>query len=166
MLKKTPRIGTIYIGADHAGFTLKEKIKTWLIKEGFAVIDKGNAKMDMQDDYPDFGVKVARAVQKGKHSGTWLQQTKGILICGSSQGVCIVANKFKEIRAVTPTTISEAQKTREHNNANVICLSGWKQTPDKAQALILAWLETSFGGEPRHERRVKKIMDVEHHTCI
>lgn len=159
------RIGKIYIGADHAGFTLKEKLKKWLTSEGFTVVDKGNTKMNMQDDYPDYGAKVAQAVQKGPSKGTWIQQAKGILVCGSSQGVAITANKFKGIRAVTPNTISEAQKTREHNNANVICLSGWKQTPDKAQKLILAWLETGFSAEPRHARRVKKISIIEEKVC-
>lgn len=163
MLKK---VGCIYVGSDHAGFTLKEKIKKWLTDEGFKVVDKGNKKLDMDDDYPDFGALVALAVQKGEHAGTWLQQSKGILICGSSQGVCIVANKFKSIRAVTPTSVSEARKTREHNNANVICLSGWKQTPDRAQKIILAWLETGFGGIDRHERRVKKILSIEKETCV
>ncbi len=155
------KIGKIYIGSDHAGFTLKEKLKTWLVSEGFVVVDKGNMTLMMDDDYPDFGARVALAVSKGVQKGTWLQQDKGILVCGSSQGVCITANKFKGIRAVTPTTVSEAQKTREHNNANVICLSGWRQTPDRAQKIILSWLETSFGGVHRHERRVAKISQWE-----
>ena len=161
---KKEKIGKIYIGADHAGFTLKEKIKKWLEKEGFPVVDKGNKKMMMTDDYPDFGKRVGSAVSKGNHKGTWLQQDKGLLFCGSSEGVCIVANKFRNVRAVTPTTVSETQKTREHNNSNVLCLSGWKQTPDKAKKLILTWLDTGFGGTKRHERRVKKITAIENET--
>jgi len=163
-LKKAGKIGKIYVGADHAGFTLKEKMKKWLTKEGFAVVDKGHAELVMTDDYPDYGKKVGKAVSKGNHEGTWLQQDKGILFCGSSEGVCIVANKFRNVRAVTPTTLSETIKTREHNNSNVLCLSGWKQTPDKAKKFILAWLDTGFGGIKRHERRVSKISKIEDET--
>ncbi|MAG11454.1 MAG: ribose-5-phosphate isomerase [Parcubacteria group bacterium] len=161
---KKEKIGKIYIGADHAGFTLKEKIKKWLEKEGFPVVDKGNKKMVMTDDYPDFGSRVGKAVSNGNHKGTWLQQDKGLLFCGSSEGVCIVANKYRSVRAVTPTTVSETIKTREHNNSNVLCLSGWKQTPDKAKKLILAWLDSGFGGTKRHERRVNKIAKIEDET--
>lgn len=144
----------IILGADHNGFKLKEHLKSFLVKKGFQVLDKGNKKLVKTDDYPKYGLLVAKEISKRTNA-------KGILLCGSSQGVCIVANKLKGVRAVSAETVAEAKKTREHNDANVLCLSGWRLTKDKAQKLVTAWLNASFSKAPRHRRRVKEIQSIE-----
>lgn len=147
----------IYLGADHAGFKLKEEMKKHLKKEGYAVIDKGNTKLVMTDDYPDYGYAVAKAVAEAKG------KAMGILFCGSAQGICIAANKVKGIRAVAVVNERDAKATREHNDANVLCLSGWNMPGKKAEKIIKAWLKTEFTYEPRHVRRIRKIISIEQH---
>jgi ribose 5-phosphate isomerase B len=144
----------IYLGSDHAGFKLKQQIKTYLDKTKAPYEDLGNLKLQSDDDYPDYGYEVAKAVAENKNS-------KGILICGSSYGVCIVANKVKNIRAVSVFTSQEAKLSREHNNANVLCLSGWDLSPSKTKQIIKIWLNTKFSPAKRHQRRVKKIQNIE-----
>jgi len=147
----------IYIGADHGGFKLKEHVKKYLRKLKYKVIDKGNTKLIMTDDYPDYGYKVAKAVQKVKGDA------KGILFCGSAEGICIAANKVKGIRAVAVWNQKNAKLSRQHNNANVICLAGWDLDPKKADKIVKTWLETDFTFDPRHVRRLKKINSIEKH---
>lgn len=148
--------GTLHLGADHAGFELKEQLKDYLEKNGYDLYDEGAHTLDKSDDYPDYALKVAREVTDNPDS-------KGILCCGSAQGMCIAANKVPGIRAVSPATIKEATLTRTHNNANVLCLAGWSITLAKAKRLVDAWLAANFSNEPRHVRRLKKITDLENH---
>lgn len=143
----------IYIGADHAGFELKEKIKKWWEKEGIPYIDIGAHEFNPEDDYPDFAEIVAKKVAQ--------TESLGILICGSAQGMCIAANKIKGARAVIPSSLKEVRLTRQHNNANIICLSGWFNNFHKARKMIKCFLTTSFSAEPKHVRRVKKIKKLE-----
>ncbi len=143
----------VYIGADHAGFLLKEKIKRWLVSKKIPVEDLGNLKLDKKDDYPDYALKVARKIV--------LEKSKGILCCGSSQGVCVTANKVRGVRAVAPTTMNETQLAREHLDANVICLSGWNTPDSLARKMIGQFLQTPFSGEERHVRRINKITKIE-----
>ena len=144
----------LYIGADHAGFKLKEQIKKYLLAQKVKFADLGNFKLDKNDDYPDFGYKVAKAVAKNKDS-------KGILICGTSFGVCIVANKVKGIRAVSISNLKDARLSRQHNDANILCLSGWDLKLDMAQKIIKVWLNTKFSGAARHIRRINLIKKIE-----
>lgn len=144
----------IYIGADHAGFKLKEKIKEFLIKKGKEVKDLGNTIFDKNDDYPDYGYVVTKAVSKNKNS-------KGILFCGSSYGICIVANKVKGIRAVSISTIKDAKLSREHNDANILCLPGWGFKENLAKKIVITWLKTNFSNKKRHKRRIDKIKRIE-----
>ena len=143
----------IYVGADHAGFKLKEKIKPYLEKLGYQVKDFGNWVFDKKDDYPDFAHKVALAVKKTKNPG--------ILFCGSSEGMCIAANKVKGIRAVSIDSVKLAKKTRTDDDANVLCLSGWYLKPDLAKKIIKVWLGTKFSKAKRHVRRLNKIKRIE-----
>ena len=113
----------------------------------------GNKKYSPRDDYPDFAKEVAHAVVKTK--------SLGILFCGSAQGMCIAANKIKGIRAAIPSSSKEACLAREHNNANIICLSGWYTRFRKATKMIKIFLETLFSQEPRHIRRLNKIKKLE-----
>jgi len=152
---------TVQIGADHAGFALKEHLKKFLQQKRYIVKDLGSHKLVKGDDYPDYAAKVARAVQR---KGT------GILVCGSAEGICIAANKFKGIRAVPVWTVQNAKLSREHNDANVLCLSGGKMkkrvagvglTDSQAEKIVIAWLKTQFSGAERHVRRIKKIARLE-----
>lgn len=150
----------IYLGADHAGFRLKEKIKSWLKVEKITFEDLGNLVYDKNDDYPDFAERVGRKVVKDK--------TKGILLCGSAEGICIAANKIKGVRAVNPQNILQAKLSRADNDANILCLAGGgmlKPIPGiplaKAKEMILTFLRTPFSREQRHVRRLNKIKRLE-----
>jgi RpiB/LacA/LacB family sugar-phosphate isomerase len=143
----------ICIGSDHAGFLLKEKVKGWLEQKKIPFVDLGNLKLDPRDDYPDFAAAVARLAVK--------QKTKGILFCGSAEGVCIAANKIKGARAVNPSTVKLAKLSREHNDANILCLSGWFGDPSTSKRMITIFLKTPFSKALRHRRRVDKIKKME-----
>ena len=147
-------INRIYLGSDHAGFKLKEEIKIWLSKKKIPFEDLGNIKLEKTDDYPDYAEKVALKVSKSK-------KVIGVLCCGSAQGMCITANKIKGVRAGIPTTIKESKLLREHNNANIICLSGWGMESTLVKKMVTKFMNTEFSKEPRHKRRVKKIKSVE-----
>src|SRR3989304_740007 len=146
---------TIFLGSDHAGFKLKQAIKEYLIKNGFAIKDLGNHNLSPLDDYPDYAEKVAEAVQKN------LKSNKGILICGSGQGVCMTANKFKGIRAALGYSVAAAKQSRAPGDSNILCLSGLELSQDQAKKIINAWLKENFSGEARHKRRLEKIAKIE-----
>ena len=152
----------IYLASDHAGFELKEAIKPYLQEKGYDVEDVGAHTIDKDDDYPDYGYPAAKAVAES--SG----EAKGILFCGAAEGICIVANKVKGIRAVAVWSEINARLSREDNDANVLCLSGGgKLDPipglsvDEAKKIIDIWLSTDFSGEERHKRRIEKISKLE-----
>lgn len=161
----------LYLGADHGGFMLKEKIKLFLKKKGHSFEDMGNKKFVKTDDYPDYGYKVAKKVAREKEaaankvrmvsSSKKEEEAKGILFCGSAEGICIAANKVKGIRAVAVWSARDAKLSRKHNDANILCLSGWHLAPKKAEKIIIAWLKTEFIKEPRHIRRINKIKKIE-----
>lgn len=141
----------IYIGADHAGFTLKEEVKRWLNEWGEAFEDVGAHALDQNDDYPDYAFAVAERV------ATSPQGNRGILACGSGHGVCIAANKVRGIHAVTLDDPEQARLAREHGNTNVICLSSWRSAPEQLREVLRVWLATPFSGAERHARRLEKI---------
>jgi ribose 5-phosphate isomerase B len=142
----------IALGADHAGFELKEKIKQHLLNKGIAVDDRGTDSADSVD-YPDYARVVGEEVA-GK------QADRGILVCGTGIGMSMGANKVPGIRAAKVNSESEAQLSREHNDANILALGA--RVLDEATALRIVdrWLETPFLGG-RHQRRVDKIMAIE-----
>jgi ribose 5-phosphate isomerase B len=142
----------IALGSDHAGYDLKEKVKGFLCGMGIDVHDAGTESKDSVD-YPDFAKKVAVQVRDGKVD-------RGILMCGTGVGVCIAANKVRGIRAVLASDPEIARLSRQHNDANVLCLAGWFTDAKKAQELVHIWLETDFDGG-RHQRRLEKIQKLE-----
>ncbi len=144
----------IYLGSDHAGFKLKEQIKKTLDKKKLKYEDLGNLKFQEGDDYPQYAYKVAKAVAKDKNA-------KGVLICGTSYGMCIVANKVKGARAVSVKTPQEAVEIRKHNNANIMCLPGWGFTGSKAQKVLDKFLNTKFEDKTRRIRRLNEIKKIE-----
>lgn len=141
----------VFIGADHNGYELKEKVAAYLRDRGYKVVDKGNEHMDPTDDFPQYGALVATEVLANKES-------LGILICGSGQGVCIAANRFKGIRAALAWDTQEAKAARNDDDANVLCLPAREmQDFSKTQSIIDAFLDTPFAGASRFERRIKQL---------
>jgi ribose 5-phosphate isomerase B len=139
----------IAIGSDHAGFKLKEQIKTYLKNKGIGIKDFGTTSEE-SCDYPDFAYPAAKAVAGGKFD-------RGILICGSGVGMTIVANKVAGIRAVNAYDIEIAKQSRLHGDCNVLCLAGRKMKREKALKIVDVWLKTPFSNEERHLRRLRKI---------
>jgi ribose 5-phosphate isomerase B len=137
----------VHIGADHAGFDLKEKIKL-LLSDKYEVLDYGTYSRDSVD-YPDYAHPVADAVEK--HEGDF-----GILICGSANGVAMAANKHKQIRAAICWLPEIAELARLHNNANVVCIPARFVSTEMAEQIVQTFMSTSFEGG-RHEKRVNKI---------
>ena len=142
----------IALGSDHAGFDLKRRIAEFLSRTGLEVDDLGTFSTESVD-YPDFAEQVARAVRDGRAD-------RGILVCGSGIGVCITANKVAGIRAALATEPVAARLSREHNDANVLCLPGRFMQEPAAEEVVRTWLETPFAGG-RHERRIAKITELE-----
>jgi len=142
----------IAIGADHAGFELKNQLSEVLRQTGHEVCDFGTNSAESAD-YPDYAVRVAKAVAFGTVE-------RGVLVCGSGVGMSIAANKVHGIRAALGVTLEEVRLTRAHNNANVLTLGARFTDPGLARELLRTFLETPFEGG-RHERRVAKITQLE-----
>ena len=142
----------IALGADHAGYQLKDQIKQHLEQQGISVCDEGTSSAESVD-YPDYARAVAHDVSEHRAD-------LGILVCGSGIGMAITANKVDGIRAANVSTEYEAQMSREHNNANVLALGARIINADAAFRIVDTWLATQFSGG-RHERRVEKIMAIE-----
>lgn len=143
----------IAIGADHAGFELKNRIKEFLENTGNEVIDSGTFSTESAD-YPDYAFAACTYIQNGECE-------KGILVCGSGIGVCITANKVSGIRAANCFEPIHAQLSRQHNNCNVLTLGARFIDEEKAKEIIEVFLQTAFEGG-RHERRVEKIHTLTH----
>ena len=144
----------IYFGTDHAGFDLKEKIKSFLLENGFEVEDCGAFSFDKNDDYPDFIGKVGEQVSR--NNGSY-----GIVLGKSGVGECIVANKYKGVRAFLAVNEMNVKLAREHNDANVLSIGSEIISPPEAQKLVKIFLETPFSEEERHVRRINKIKEIE-----
>ena len=142
----------VSIASDHAGFEEKELLKPYLVELGHEVIDRG-PDSDDRVDYPDFAELVAKDVACG-------EADRGVLVCGTGIGMAIAANKVDGIRAANVTTPEFAALAREHNDANIVTVSGRFVTDETNRAIVKAFLETAFGGG-RHEGRVAKIMALE-----
>ena len=142
----------IAFGCDHGGVELKEFLVDYLRSKGIEVRDLGTRGRESVD-YPDFGSEVSRRVSAG-------EAERGVLICTSGIGMSIVANKFPGVRAALVQDLDAARSSREHNDANVLVLSGAKTEKPLAQQIIETWLATPFAGG-RHQRRIDKITQVE-----
>jgi ribose 5-phosphate isomerase B len=141
----------IYLGADHRGFELKEKIKLWLKEKGYEVVDCGAESFNPNDDYSDFAKKVCEGVLKS------LDTSRGILICGSGVGVDIAANRFKKIRAGLAISSDQIFEARRDDNINVLCLAANFIDEDTAQKIIKTFLVTPFDEKENHWRRIQKV---------
>ncbi len=142
----------IAIGADHAGFSLKEKLRQKLAGEGHEIVDYGTTS-DASCDYPDFAQSVAREVAQGRSD-------RGILVCSTGIGMAMAANKVDGVRAAPAQSEDEVHLTREHNDANVLTIGAKYVDEGQALHLIHVFLDTAFAGG-RHARRVAKIAQLE-----
>ncbi len=141
----------VAIGADHAGYLLKEAIKRHLSEKEIPFSDIGTFKMDSVN-YPEYAYKVSTSVANGEYDF-------GVLICGTGIGMCITANKIKGIRAAQAYTTELAKMSRLHNDANVLCLGGRLLSEDEAAEIVDTWLNTSFEGG-RHITRLNLISQL------
>jgi ribose 5-phosphate isomerase B len=163
----------VYLATDHAGFELKEKVKTFLKEKGYDVHDCGAGAFDKDDDYPDFISKAAAGVSYDPDNA------KGIVFGGSGQAEAMVANKFPHVRcalfyaAVAPVGAADVtgrkstdplemiRLTREHNDANMLSLGARFLTEEETLKVVALWLKTDFSYDERHERRIEKIDSLE-----
>jgi ribose 5-phosphate isomerase B len=136
------------VGSDHAGFHLKAALAAHLREAGHEVVDCGTHS-DERVDYPDFGAAVGRAVRDGEADG-------GLCVCGSGIGIAMAANKIEGIRAATVHDVTSARLTKQHNDANVICIGERLVGPEVAKDCVDAWLGASFEAG-RHVGRVAKL---------
>lgn len=143
----------IYIGSDHRGFKVKEKIKAILDKKKLNYQDLGTNSNNAPSDYPDFAQKVGQSISS--------PHDRGILICYTGTGMCIAANKIKGVRASVVWNIFTAKKSREDNDANVLCLPAKFITNTNLEKIVDEWLKTKFSGQERYVRRLNKINKIE-----
>lgn len=142
----------VYIGADHNGFEMKAKLSEGLTKAGFEIIDEGDKALKPDDDFPQFAERVVRAIQASDD-----REARGILICGSGQGMCMAANRFKGMRASLVWSIEEARASRNDDDSNILCLPSRYMKIDEAISIAEAWLSTPFAGAARFKRRIHEL---------
>ena len=142
----------VVVGSDHAGYELKEQVKTILTEKGHTVIDVGTGS-PASVDYPDFGIEAATLVGRG-------EADRGVLVCGSGIGMSIVANKVKGVRAALIDDLYSAIQSRKHLDANILVLGGRVTGRDLAAEITRVWLDTPFEGG-RHSKRLEKIEKYE-----
>jgi len=145
---------SVVISADHGGFELKQELVPWLRAQGFEVQDLGAASYDALDDYPDYALAVAKAVASGKVK-------RGIIICGSGVGACIVANKIAGIRAGICHDTYSARQGVEHDDMNILCLGARIIGSALAKDLVLAFLNAIFSTGEKYHRRLQKVLAIE-----
>jgi ribose 5-phosphate isomerase B len=145
-------VSTIALGADHAGYELKEALKGWLINRGVHVLDLGTHSTESVH-YPDYAALVSESVADHKVE-------RGLLVCGTGIGMAIAANKVAGIRAALVCDPATAHLAREHNNANMLALAGRLLKDEQAMQIVREFLNTPFAGG-RHERRIEKIAQLD-----
>lgn len=139
----------VYVGADHAGFELKQRLVEELKRLGYDPVDVGPKALDPGDDFPDYAKPVAQAVSDGK-------APLGVLTCGTGLGMSYVANRYPHVRAAVVWNTEVAEMSRRHNDANILVLPARCISDDQSLAILRTWLKTPFEGG-RHQRRVEKI---------
>lgn len=149
----------IYLASDHAGFSLKETVHTYLRELDYDVEDVGADRENPDDDYPEIMARAAQQVSEQP------EQNKAIIFGGSGQGEAIVANKFPSVRAVVfyGGALDIITLSREHNDANILSLGARFVTEDEAKEAVGLWLSTAFSGDIRHVRRIAQINEIESH---
>lgn len=142
----------IYIGADHNGFKLSKSLVSYLRHNGHDVVDESGTVAAPDDDYPLVAARLIADMRSGDSN-----DPRGILICGSGQGVCIAANRFRGIRASVCNTAEEVRAGRNDDDTNVLCLPSRMLKNGEAEKLVNLWLSTPFAAAPRYKRRVEEL---------
>ena len=146
----------IFIGADHRGFRLKDKVEAYLAKRNYPVEDVGALTYDQADDFPQYAAAAALKI-----IGSDDDDPRAILLCGGGQGMAMAANRFHGIRAVVVSDAEAARQTRVHNNANVLCLAAdIFDSRDEWQEIVDVWLGTAFSGKAQYERRNRQLDEL------
>ena len=145
----------LYIGADHNGFEFKQQVADFLRRSGHEVVDEGDSKLSPDDDFPEFAGRTVSAML-----GSNERFPRGILICGSGQGMCIAANRFKGIRAALAWDQEEARAARNDDDSNVLCLSARYLELDDTIGIVHTWLMTPFAGAARFKRRIQELDEL------
>lgn len=144
----------IYLGADHNGFERKKELTDYLRRSGYEVADESNMKLEPEDDFPQFASRVVNAMRAEG------DEARGILLCGSGQGMCMAANRFKGIRAALASDQEDARSARNDDDSNVLCLSSRYLDFDTTVGIVHTWLMTPFAGAPRFKRRIAQLDDL------
>lgn len=144
----------IYIGSDHRGFELKEKIAKWLFEWGYEFTDMGADHLDPEDDFTIYAERVASVVGEEKN-------VRGIILCGSGVGVDVVANKFDGVRASVGKSPEQVKAGRNDDDMNVLVIAADFTKEDEAKEMVKAFLETKFSGVSRFKRRISEIKKIE-----
>lgn len=144
----------IFIGSDHRGFVLKEKIAQWLYELKYEFTDLGANSIDPSDDYTKYAEEVALLVRDNPHG-------RGVLLCGSGVGVDVVANKFDGIRSSIGKSVLQVEAGRNDDDMNVLVLAADFTSEKEAKAMLIAFLETRFSGKARYEERLEEIEKIE-----
>lgn len=144
----------IYLGADHRGYVLKEKVARWLFEWKYEFQDLGAENLDLNDDYTKYAEEVASLVASNK-------QSLGILLCGSGVGVDVVANKFDGVRSSIGKNTAQVTAGRNDDDMNILVLAADYTNETEAKEMLKAFLETKFDGKARHERRLDEIEKIE-----
>ncbi|HUD06625.1 MAG TPA: RpiB/LacA/LacB family sugar-phosphate isomerase [Candidatus Saccharimonadales bacterium] len=142
----------VYVGTDHHGYHLKEKLLAHLAKHGYQVVDEGDKKLDPNDDFPVFASRVVNQILASDDA-----DPRGILLCGSGQGMCMAANRYQGIRASLGWSKDAIRASRNDDNANVLCLPVDELGEEKTMSLVDTFLTTEFSGAPRYIRRLNEI---------
>lgn len=142
----------IFVGADHQGFYLRNSLVSYLKNAGYDVVDDGDKQLDPEDDFPIFVQKVVADLLASDDD-----DSRGIMLCGSGQGMCMAANRFKGIRAALGYDQQSVRASRNDDNSNVLCLPAKALEKDQANILVETWLNTPFSKAPRFIRRLKEI---------
>lgn len=145
----------IFVGADHNGFHMREALVNYLRQAGYDVEDEGDLQLNEQDDYPIFTQKVVSRLLGSKDP-----ETRGILICGSGQGVCMAANRFTGIRACLGHDQEAVRACRNDEDSNVLCLPARVLKQQEANLIVETWLNTPFANAPRYRRRNQQLDEL------
>ncbi|MBA3758074.1 RpiB/LacA/LacB family sugar-phosphate isomerase [Candidatus Saccharibacteria bacterium] len=144
----------IYIGTDHNGFALKNSLVVYLRKAGYEVIDSGEERLNPEDDFPIFAQRVVNEMLTSED-----KEPMGILLCGSGQGMCMAANRFKGIRAALGYDRESVRSSRNDDDANVLCLPARHLEKDATNVLVETFLNTPFSHVGKYQRRIREIDD-------
>jgi ribose 5-phosphate isomerase B len=145
----------IYLGADHNGFERKKQLTEYLQKSGYEVVDEGDVSLAPEDDFPQFASRVVQAMR-----ADGANEVRGILVCGSGQGMCMAANRFRGIRAALAFDQEEARSARNDDDANVLCLSARALDFNTTIGIVHTFLMTPFAGASRYKRRIQELDEL------